>query len=404
MDKILLILLDGIGDRPVAELGDKTPLQFAKAPNLDGFARRGANGMMDVIAPGIRAGSDTSHLALFGYDPYKVYTGRGPFEAAGVGLELEPGDIAFRCNFATVDEELNVLDRRAGRIKERTNELAAAMNGLEVEDVTVVCKEATEHRAVLILRGEELSPDVADVDPHMEMKKVMAARPLSPAGKRTAGILTEVVKESHRLFRDHDVNRERDEQGKMPANILLPRGAGMTPVMTPMAQRYDMRFAAIVGVSLIKGICRVAGMELIHVEGATGGVDTDMNAKVSASIEALDKYDFVFLHIKAPDVFGHDGDARGKKQIIEKIDGALAPLKSVECLRIITGDHSTPVAVRDHSGDPSPITFVGEGVRTDAVSGFDERACATGGLNRIRGKDVINMALNLTKRAEKFGA
>ena len=176
--KAVLIILDGVGDRANPQLDYKTPLQYAKTPNLDRIAKKSVVGLMDPIAPGIRAGSDTSHLNILGYDPYKVYTGRGPFEAAGLDMDLEPGDIAFRCNFATVDENLVVVDRRAGRIKEGTEELLKEIDGMVIEDVKIFVKPGVEHRAALVLRGPGLSPEVSDVDPHDIGVKIHEAKPL----------------------------------------------------------------------------------------------------------------------------------------------------------------------------------------------------------------------------------
>jgi len=191
--KILIIIMDGLGDRAVKSLDYRTPLQCARKPNLDWFSVNGTSGIMDVIAPGVRPGSDTSHLALLGYDPYKVYTGRGPFEAAGVGLVGKAGDVAFRCNFATVDDGLNVIDRRAGRIQEPdTTELAKAVNGMKLGDITAVVKEATEHRAVLMLTGKGLSPYVSDADPHA-IAKIGRSEPLCPEAAPTAYAVNEFV-------------------------------------------------------------------------------------------------------------------------------------------------------------------------------------------------------------------
>jgi len=225
--KVILIILDGLGDRANRELGFKTPLQFAEKPHLNKIARMSVVGLMDPIAPGVRAGSDTSHLNLLGYDPYKVYTGRGPFEAAGLDMDVKPGDVAFRCNFATVDENMVVKDRRAGRIKDGTKELAEALNGMEIEDVKLFVKPGVEHRAALVLRGPGLSADVSDVDPHDTGLKIHEARAKSPEGEKTARIINEFVRRAHEILKEHPVNKERVEKGLPPANILLPRGAGM---------------------------------------------------------------------------------------------------------------------------------------------------------------------------------
>jgi len=196
--KALILIGDGMGDRPVSQLGGKTPLEVAQTPNLDRIAREGECGLMDPIAPGIRAGSDTSHLAILGYDPFECYTGRGPFEALGIGMDVKPGDIAFRCNFATVDEDLVVLDRRAGRIREGTHELAEALNEEigEIEGVRCIVKESVEHRAALILRGEGLGDKVSDVDPHETGRKIHEAEGEDEPSRRAARVLNEFVRRS----------------------------------------------------------------------------------------------------------------------------------------------------------------------------------------------------------------
>ena len=405
--KVMLIILDGMGDRPSEALGGKTPLEAAETPNMDELAKKGINGMMDPIAPGIRAGSDTAHLSILGYDPYKVYTGRGPFEAAGEGLELRPGDVAFRCNFATMMEG-EITDRRAGRIKEGTHELAKALDGMEIDGVRVIFKESVEHRAVLVLRGEGLSASISDADPH-ELGPVHEVRPLdeSPEAKRTADIVNTFVKESYERLKEHPVNKKRIEEGLPPANIVLPRGAGMVPHLPSFTERYRIRAAAISGVSIVRGVCRLAGMDVLDVEGAKGTANSDFNAKVLAGLDYLtNRGDFVLINMKAPDLFGHDGDPKGKKEIIERIDSAIENIGDFvdNGVIAITADHSTPCDVMDHSGDPVPLLIAGKGVRTDDVGAFGERNAMKGGLGHIRGNDLLNILFQLAGLSEKFGA
>ncbi len=403
----MMVVFDGIGDRPVPNLGEKTPLQAARRPNLNALASSGACGLMDVIAPGIRPGSDTAHLALFGHDPFKVYTGRGPFEAMGVGLEVRPGDVALRCNFATVGASMTVLDRRAGRIREGTAELARALDGWEHEGVRVHFREGTEHRGVLLLRGSDLSPDVTDPDPHREGLKVAECAPKSPGAELTARVVNEFVRRSIRLLKDHPVNKARVKAGLRPANIILPRGAGIMPKLPTLKERYGLSSSAVAGVALVKGICRVSGMEVLEVAGATGGLDTDMGAKLRAALGALERSDLVFVNIKAADICGHDGDARGKARVVERIDRAMGLIREglpEDTFVALTSDHSTPVCVRDHSADPVPLLIHGPGVRRDGVRSFDELACARGGLGRLRGMELLPVLIDLAGRAEKFGA
>jgi 2,3-bisphosphoglycerate-independent phosphoglycerate mutase len=405
--KILLFVFDGLGDRPVTELGHKTPLEAALKPTLDWFASNGVNGLLDPIAPGVRPGSDTSHLALLGYDPFEVYTGRGPFEAAGVGIEVRKGDIAFRGNFVTVDEAMRVVDRRAGRIREGTDELAKALDGMKLGRVVAHVRAGTEHRAALVLRGKGLSPDVTDTDPHEVGAEVLAAKPADGKAKGTAKAVNAFTREAHERLRDHPVNRARVERGEPPANAVVLRGAGIVPHLPSVAERYGLKAAGIAGVALIRGICRAVGIDVLEVRGATGGLDTDMVAKADAALRALGSHDFVLVNVKAADLCGHDGNASEKIRVIERIDGMMAHLKSqlpADVVIALTADHSTPVALKDHSGDPVPVTVFGEGVHVDDVSRFDERSVARGGLGRIRGLDLLPILLSASNRAVKYGA
>ena len=405
--KILLLVFDGLGDRPVTELGHKTPLEAANKPTLDWFAQNGISGLLDPIAPGVRPGSDTSHLALLGYDPFEVYTGRGPFEAAGVGIEVQKGDIAFRGNFVTVDGDRKIVDRRAGRIREGTDELAKSLDGLKLGRVKALFRAGTEHRAALVLRGKGLSPKVSDTDPHETGLEVLEAMPLEPRAKATAKAVNLFTDKAFELLADHAVNRARTAKGEPAANLVVFRGAGIVPHLEPFPERHGLKSAGIAGVALIRGICRALGIDVLEANGATGGLDTDMIAKADKALEALASYDFVFVNVKATDLCGHDGKASEKIRVIDRLDQMMAHVKSQlaeDVLVAITADHSTPVALKEHSGDPVPLTIFGEGIHVDDVQRFDERSVARGGLGRIRGLDLMPVLLSAANRAEKFGA
>jgi len=406
--RAIIIIGDGIGDRPVQAFGGLTPLEAANTPNLDRLAQQGECGLMDPIGPGVRPGSDTAHLAVLGYDPHEVYTGRGPFEAMGIGMEVRPSDICFRCNFSTADDTgAVVLDRRAGRINEGTAELAAAVNGLEIDGVVCLFKESVEHRGALILRGENLGAEVSDVDPHDEGQRILVAQGRDPKSKRTAQVLNKFVAKSFELLNHHPLNEKRRAAGKPPANILLPRGAGLAPHARPFAERYGFSGACVVEVGLVKGIARYLGMEVVDVPEATGGHDTNEVALGLAALDALGRHPFVLCNLKAPDLGGHDHDPDLKMRDIEKFDNlvrVIAQQVPADVHIVVTGDHSTPVSVGDHTGDPLPVIFWGPAVRPDAVNAFGERPCAAGNLGRIRGQDMMNMITNLTGRQEKFGA
>ncbi|NLN78407.1 MAG: 2,3-bisphosphoglycerate-independent phosphoglycerate mutase [Armatimonadetes bacterium] len=410
MAKALLLICDGLGDRPIAELGNKTPLEAASKPNLDRLAAEGECGIMDPIAPGIRAGSDTSHLAILGYDPYTYYTGRGPFEAAGIGMDVKEGDIAFRCNFTTVDDQMTIIDRRAGRINSGTEQLAAAVNGLVIDGVEVIFKESVAHRGALILRAAGLGAEITDTDPHHEGEKVLACEAIDAndaASAKTAKVVNEFVRKSYELLKDHPVNVERIKQGLQPANIILPRGAGIGPKMRSFKEEYNLNATCVAETGLINGVARYVGMKIVEVDGATGGTDSNLVEMAEAIVKELKSTDFVLCNVKGADVGGHDGAPQVKLDMIAKLDemvGYLLANLPEDAYIVLTADHSTPCSIKDHSGDPVPIVFWGDGVRTDSCKQFDERSTAMGGINRIRGIDVMKIATQLMNTAEKFGA
>lgn len=417
--KIFFVVGDGIGDRPVASLGGRTPLAAAETPTLDRLAAGGITGLLDPIAPGICAGSDTAHLALLGYDPYDYYTGRGPLEAAGVGLTLVTGDVAFRCNFATVEERdgrLVVLDRRAGRIKEGTHELAAALNGMRLSDgVTAYFKESVAHRAALVLKGEKLSGNVSDMDPHTGGEPLRRCEPTVDenhpeyaAALRTCAAAEEFVRRGVEILRAHPVNDERRRAGLPPANCPIPRGGGLVPHIPPFPEYHGLRAAALVEVGLLRGLLgNYLGFDLLECPGATGGFDTDIEAMNRSVKRAWDDYDFIFVNIKAPDLAGHDDAPEEKMAACLMVDRFLAltePLWRSGTVVTVLSDHSTPCETKDHSGDPVPLLIHGPGVRPDGVTRFDEFACAAGGLGHPRGTDLLPILKNLANRYSKFGA
>ena len=405
-NKILIVIFDGIGDRPVKKFDGKTPLENASTPNLDEIASKGVSGLMDTIAPGIRPGSDTGHLAILGYDPYEVYTGRGPFEAAGIGVELDENDVAFRCNFGTY-EDGKIVDRRAGRIKENTEEIADVIREKVSLDVDFEFEHAVEHRAVLVLKGEGLGGEITDIDPHETGVNYHKPKALKDSldNQKTVEVLEDFTKQTIEVLSDHPINKKRKEEGKLPANIILSRGAGKAPKIENLEKHKGLKGAAISGIPLVRGVCRLAGMDIIDVEEATGGMDTDVDAIMKATREKIEDYDLLMVNIKGTDLAGHDGLPDQKQEFIEKIDSAITELEGIENVYCaFTGDHSTPVSIMDHSGDPLPLTICGEQVRVDEVLEFNERACSKGGLGRIKGKDLLNILLDLSDRAEKFGA
>ncbi len=401
MSKAILFIIDGLGDLPTP----KTPLQAAKLPNMDSLAKDGMTGLMSTISNGITPGSDVSHLQLFGYPPPQFYGGRGPLEALGMGFDLRPGDIALRANFATLEKGV-ITDRRAGRLStDEARQLEGALN-LKIGDVEFIFRSSTEHRGVLVLRGPSLSPAVSDTDSHHEGASV-ACLPVDdmPESAHTADLLNQYLKRINGILDSHTLNKTRSKSGKKPANMLLLRGAGVHIQIPTMLQMFGISAACIAGGALYKGVARYVGMDIINVKGATGTFETDLKAKAKAVEEALKLHDFVFLHVKACDSAGHDGDFKKKTAMLERIDKELIPvLKDTGAYLIITGDHSTPCVRKAHSGHEVPILIYGKNERADSVAKFDEVSCMQGGLGHINGSDIMPLLLNLIEKNGMYGS
>ncbi|OPY25317.1 MAG: 2,3-bisphosphoglycerate-independent phosphoglycerate mutase 1 [Methanocella sp. PtaU1.Bin125] len=402
--KILLIVMDGASDRPV---NGTTPLASADTPNLDALAYGGINGIMDTVGIGVRPGSDVSHLAILGYDPFKYYTGRGPFEAAGIGIDVKRGDIAFRCNFATVEDGI-VRDRRAGRIED-TDELARAIREkVKVPGVDIIFKRSTGHRAALVLRGKGLSPDITDTDPHKSGVPLSECRATtgSAGARHTADIVNSVSRQVIEALDHHPVNMARKERGLLPGNAILIRGAGDVPDLPGFHGKYGMKGAVVASPGLIIGIGKLCGMECHTI----GGLGIELSGsvadeKIDKAVAELRTHDFVLVNVKGADEAGHDGDFERKARFFEEMDISFKGLLHLpDVLVIVTADHSTPVSVRGHSADPVPIVMHGPGVRIDDVDRYSELIAHKGGLTRIKGLDVMPIAMDLLNRTKKFGA
>ena len=402
--------MDGLGDRPISEFGGQTPLEYAKTPNMDKLASLGMNGLLHVIAPGVTPGSDTAHLALFGVDPYEYYTGRGPFEAAGIGLVVKEGDIAFRTNFATINSEGVITDRRAGRIRDGTDQLAKLFEGLEIDGIEILLEAGTEHRAALILRGAGLSDQVSENDPHVEGKEPLEFKPLdeSPEAEKTARVLTSFVMKARTILNNAELNKKRVEERLLPANYLLIRGAGKAPKLPNFEEEYCLETACVAGGGLYKGVGRMLGMHIIEDSRMSGGTTTDLSAKFEITHNALNDYDFVFTHVKGTDNYSHDGKYKEKSEFIERVDKELYRFLPEnyegDLVVMITGDHSTPCSFKDHSADPVPILIYSPDCRRDKVEKFGESYAVDGSLGHILGKHIMGIALNEMRLVRKFGA
>jgi 2,3-bisphosphoglycerate-independent phosphoglycerate mutase len=416
--KAILIIADGLGGRPTDQDGE-TCLEAAQTPHLDELAARGALGLVDPIAPGVRPGSDTAHLSLLGYDPHAVYTGRGVFECLGIGMPVNPGDVCFRANFATVtpnEGRFIVKNRRAGRISSGQAELAKALNSISLEKslgVEFEFRPSTQHRGALLLRGNRLSRYVTENDPHKIDVEKLDFKPMDghddEGSRHTAAALNELAQRSYDVLHDHPVNRERERAEEEPANYILARGASDLPHLDPIATIYGGKSGAVIaGGALYRGIALACGMEVCDAPGATGGLDTDLRSKAKTALAALETFNYVFIHVKGTDNAGHDHDAKAKTAFIERIDDELiAPLMEgvdwKETHLAITGDHTTPTEYGEHTAEPVPILYVGPNVRRDTSSAFGEREAGRGGLGRWSGK-VLPILLNYNNWAPKFGS
>lgn len=404
-EKLVLVVCDGLGDLPV---NGKTPLKLAKKPFIDKLAKKGQCGLMHTLGRGVIPGSDTAHLAIFGYDPAVYYNGRGVFEALGAGLELKHGDVAFRCNFASVDNSFNITDRRAGRIDSSfAKELAKSLQGLVIQGKRVSFVSTVEHRGVLLLHGPGLSNKISSTDPHsLGRVQKSAAKAKSPDAEKTASILNEFTRKSFEILKAHPINALRVRKGLPPANILLSRGAGMFEPAPSLKQKYGILCACVAGGALYKGVAKYVGMDVLDVKGATGTVNTDLAAKARAVISALNKYDFVFLHVKGTDSASHDGNAKDKAAFISRVDKMVSQIrKSTPGVGVcITGDHTTSCVLKAHSWEPVPVLLNAKHVRVDEVKKFDEFSCAKGALGQINGLELMPILAGLMRVAPMQGS
>ena len=406
--KALVFIMDGLGDRPIQEFYNQTPLEYANTPNFDKLCKESQCGLMYTLGRGKRPGSDTAHLSIFGYPIDEYYTGRGPIEAAGVGIELQEGDVAFRGNFGTVDNDWKVLDRRAGRIKDVTV-FANALDGIEIDGIKFIVKPGSAYRAGVVMRGKGLSSNVSNADSHNagdSVKEVVALDDTEEA-KFTAGVLNKFMQKSYEILNNLEENKHREERGELKANFLLLRGAGIYPKLPKFTEKWGFEKACcIAGGGLYKGVGAFLGMDLINVPGANAQVDTNIEGKFNAAVEALKTYDFVFLHIKPTDSLAEDGNYIGKKEFIEKIDKYVSILNNVddETLIVVTADHSTACELKAHSADAVPILFHAKGIRNDKIEKFGERDCSKGSLGIIEGKDVMPNILNIMGKLPLIGA
>jgi len=385
--KIVLLIMDGVGGLAHPETG-KTELESATKPNLNHIARNSICGLIDPVSPGITAGSAPGHLAIFGYDPVQYHIGRGILEALGIDLELEPGDIAARGNFCTVDDKGIITDRRAGRLStDKSTELCRLLNDIAVNGAEISVLPVKEHRFVLILRGDGLSPELADSDPQQAGLAPKRIESLSPRAQKTAEIANAFVSQaSSRLHHESS------------ANTVLLRGFSRCPDIPSLSQIYKLKPAAIATYPMYRGLAKLVGMKVLP----SGENITD---QMNSLRRYYADYDFFFVHFKRTDARGEDGDFRGKVEAIDELDRALPSLLSLDPdVLIVTGDHSTPATLAMHSWHPVPFMLKSKWCRPGNVAEFSERACLAGGMGRFPATEIMPLAMANALKLNKFGA
>ncbi len=397
--KYLVVLGDGMADEPIENLGGKTPLEAAKTPLMDSLARRGQIGLLHTIPEGMKPGSDTANLSVLGYDPKKFYTGRSPLEALSIGVPLGDHDVALRCNLVTLSEEepyenKRILDHSSGEIS--TQDAAVLLDAVrrELEDDTYRFYVGTSYRHCLIWKDGEVVELSA---PHDHLGEVIG--PWLPKDET----LLQMQKKSFEILSRHPLNQERRAKGLNPANSCWFWGAGTRPSLTSFEATYHKKGVMISAVDLLKGIAIGAGMKVIVVPGANGGLDTNYEGKAQAAVDSLlkDGYDLAYIHVEAPDEMGHQGSVERKIQAIEYLDSrVIRPIveqmdRSGEDYRLLVlPDHPTPIRVRTHTSDPVPYLFYDSTAPQEHGWRYNEREAKESGNYLAEGPDMMRYLLS----------
>ena len=392
-----------MADWKVKELGDKTLLQYANTPYMDLLAKNGRVGRLKTVADGFHPGSEVANSSILGYDQSKVYEGRGPLEAASIGVELDPDDMAIRCNLICI-ENGNIKNHSCGRLETEEADVLIKFLQEKLGSERVHFYTGIQYRHLLVIKGGNkhlkcTPPHDVPGQPFMPL----LVKPEIPEAKETADLINDLILKSQKLLADHPLNKQRVAEGKDPANSIWPWAGGYRPNMTPLTVTYPQikRGAVITAVDLIRGIGRLAGLRCINVDGATGLFDTNYEGKAQAAIEALKTDDFVYLHVEASDEAGHDGNLKLKLQTIEDLDRRLiGPIYEAvknfdEPVSIaVLPDHPTPVALRTHTNEPIPFLIYYPGIEADSVQTFDEIAAVDGSYGLFEGDGFINEFMN----------
>ena len=410
--KGVIIILDGLGDRPNQSLDGQTPLEAARTPNLDQLVMHGQCGQVDTFVPGMPVGTHTGSSLYMGMAPRDAYKlARGPIEASGVGLPVQPGDVVMRCNFATLEADkarLKVLDRRAGRIKRGTDELAAALNSMDLgNDIVANVYPATQHRGVVCLSGPRLSQSISDTDPGelgspLYVLSSAAIDEDDAAASNTARAVNDFVCRSFEILREHPVNQKRLRNNELPATGIITRGAGMYREMHTLLNQLKMKVAVVAGERTLLGLAKLFKYTPISDPGFTSLPGTNLKAKVRAVLTALESNDLVYLHVKGTDTCSHDMDPQGKISMLEQIDAAIAPLAGADRVIAVASDHSTDSILGRHCGDPVPAVIYASNGRVDACQSYGETTCMQGGLGRISANTFLLTILDLMNRLNEY--
>lgn len=402
--KRIIIIGDGMADCPLAQLDGKTPLMAAETPAMDRIAREGRTGLFQTIQNDMPTGSAVANLSVLGYDPRETFHGRGVLEAASLGVSLGPHDLASRVNLICV-EDGRIRSHSAGHISNREAHALIGALSEHFSELDVTLVPGLSYRHVLVV--PEGSPDLDCAPPHDhvgERVEDLLVKPRHPHATPTADLLNRIILESQDLLRDHAINLKRAAEGKQPANSLWPWSPGLRPDMETFTERFGIAGAVITAVDLIKGLGIYAGLDVIHVAGATGLYDTDYEAKADACLEALDDHDFVYVHVEAADEAGHEQDLALKIRCIEDLDRrlvqpVLAGLEAgeKEAVVAVLPDHPTPIAHGKHTRDPVPVAVRDPRRAPDAVERFDEESVKEGGLGYMRGAEFIETVMKGVK-------
>lgn len=402
--KHLIILGDGMADWAVPSLGNKTLLQYADTPYMDRLAKMGKTGMLKTVADGFHPGSEVANMSVMGYDLPTVYEGRGVLEAASIGVDLQPDDMAMRCNLVCVEGEL-LKNHSAGHISTEDADVLIKYLEEKLGSDKVHFYTGVQYRHLLVIKGGD--KHVACVPPHdvpLKPFRPNLVKALRPEAEETAALLNDLIMKSQELLANHPLNLKRVAEGKDPANSIWPWSPGYRPKMEPLSDKYPSikKGSVITAVDLIRGIGHYAGLRCIDVEGATGLYNTNYEGKSQAAIEALKTDDFVYLHIEASDEAGHEGDVPLKLKTIEYLDRrAVGPIYEAvkdwdEPVAIaILPDHPTPCELRTHTAEPIPFLIYYPGIEPDNVSTYDEVACQKGEYGLLDKDEFMNLFMDI---------